>query len=80
MAPKLNIGQPNDKYEKEADSMASHVVNALNKPSATSIQGKCKECEAEEDKVQPKMDEEEDVQLKNNGEEEELVQKKSGMV
>ena len=29
------IGQPNDKYEKEADSVASHVVNNLDKSSGT---------------------------------------------
>lgn len=74
-APKLIVGQPNDKYEKEADSMADHVVNTLDKSPAATVQRKCKQCEAEEEKVQPKMEDEEDVQLKS-AEEDEPVQKK----
>ena len=35
---KLTIGQPNDKYEKEADEMADKVVQRLADPS---IQTKC---------------------------------------
>jgi peptidoglycan hydrolase-like protein with peptidoglycan-binding domain len=75
-APKLTVGKQNDKYEKEADSVADHVVSTLNKPSAATLQRKCKQCEGEDEKIQPKMEEEEDVQLKNN-EEEERFQKKS---
>lgn len=31
--PKLSIGQPNDKYEQEADNVATKVVNEINRPS-----------------------------------------------
>lgn len=44
---KLTIGQPNDKYEKEADEMADKVVQRL---ADTSIQAKCTHCEEEEKK------------------------------
>jgi peptidoglycan hydrolase-like protein with peptidoglycan-binding domain len=74
-SPNLTIGEPNDKYEKEADSMADHVVNSSNNTSANAVQRKCEKCE-EEEKVQKKKEEEE-VQLKGLEEEEETVQKKS---
>jgi len=55
---KLKIGQPNDKYEKEADAMADTVVQKLEHTGTTTqvtestsvdtIQHKCDECEAEE--------------------------------
>ena len=32
--PKLTIGQPNDKYEQEADSVAAKVVEQINAPQA----------------------------------------------
>lgn len=44
---KLTIGQPNDKYEQEADIMAEKVVQKLENPSQ-SIQRKCEDCEKEE--------------------------------
>jgi hypothetical protein len=50
---KLNIGQPNDIYEQEADAMADKVVQRLAapaKPSAPLIQEKCTSCEEEEKK------------------------------
>ncbi|MEQ9667841.1 eCIS core domain-containing protein [Coleofasciculus sp. G2-EDA-02] len=38
---KLTIGEPNDKYEQEADQVASQVVNQINSPqSQPSVQGK----------------------------------------
>ena len=54
--PKLVIGNPNDKYEKEADAVADRLVNS---PSATvglltnalsvpPVQAKCAACEEEE--------------------------------
>jgi uncharacterized protein DUF4157 len=75
---KLTIGQPNDKYEVEADTMADKVIQRLNtghiehgrnSPSNTNtnhntIQRKCTECEQEE-KLQKKDDEllQQDTQL-----------------
>jgi outer membrane protein OmpA-like peptidoglycan-associated protein len=44
---KLTIGQPNDKYEQEADEMADKVVQRLANPS---VQTKCAHCEEEEKK------------------------------
>ncbi len=32
--PKLNLGQPNDKYEQEADRVAAQVVQSINSPQA----------------------------------------------
>ena len=59
--PKLSIGQPGDKYEQEADSMADEVVQrlvnpeveqekatGLNKADAPLLQTKCDACEQEE--------------------------------
>lgn len=52
--PKLEIGQPNDKYEREADAVADRVVMsggsqpAMQSTSGSkSIQMKCAECEQE---------------------------------
>lgn len=45
--PRLTVGQPNDKYEKEADAMADKVVQRMANPS---IQAKCAHCEEEEKK------------------------------
>ncbi len=62
--PKLTIGQPNDKYEVEADNMADKVVQRLSESSnqnasagttSPGIQRKCSSCE-EEDKLQKKED------------------------
>lgn len=57
--PKLSIGQPNDKYEVEADAMADKVAQklSLNKEPIqqfgyhgnTALQTKCATCEKEED-------------------------------
>jgi|GEM_PF-2504950 len=41
--PKLEIGSPDDKYEREADRVADAVVNS----PAPSLHMKCKECEEE---------------------------------
>ena len=62
--PKLTVGQPNDKYEKEADAMADKVVNQArhdslrtspitNSSMIPSVLTKCAECEQEE-KLQTK--------------------------
>lgn len=66
---KLTVGQPNDKYEQEADSMADKVVQRLTEPGIQKqpvqhtsltpfVQSKCAECEQEE-KMQKKEEEKE---------------------
>ncbi|MEM7186888.1 MAG: LysM peptidoglycan-binding domain-containing protein [Bacteroidota bacterium] len=55
--PKLQIGQPNDAFEQEADAMADQVVDSPDaQPAATPVQKKCEACEGEE-KVDKKEDE-----------------------
>ena len=72
--PKLEIGQPNDKYEQQADAVADRVMMMPDseekqlqmKPilEAPDISMKCAECE-EEESVQMKTEEEEEsVQMK----------------
>ena len=57
--PKLTIGQPNDKYEQEADAMANQVVQQLEEPGInTKIQRSCSACGA------PVNGSEEDIQTK----------------
>ncbi len=67
--PKLTIGQPDDQYEKEADSVADRVVQKLSEPESqtersrsltegatlnqNTLQTKCASCE-EEEKLQKK--------------------------
>ncbi len=46
---KLTIGQPNDKYEQEADRIADRVMRM---PDRAAIQRKCTDCE--EEKIQQK--------------------------
>jgi len=81
MQPKLTIGQPNDKYEVEADAMADKVVprlsssendnvgNSLSGNSVATIQSKFSESN-EEEKLQKKGDEviekDLDLQLKSS--------------
>ena len=48
---KLTVGQPNDKYEQEADRIADQVMQM---PDRTSIQRKCTTCEKEEKKIRQK--------------------------
>ena len=58
---KLKVGQPNDKFEQQADQTADRVVQRLANPGAMpAIQPKCAEC-AQEEKVQ-KQEEREDIQ------------------
>jgi hypothetical protein len=85
---KLTIGQPNDKYEREADAMADRVVNHSSAPAAgpahaPPIQAKCAECEEkgvqrmtqeEEPEVQ-KMEKEEEPEVQKMEKEEPEVQK-----
>lgn len=73
---KLTIGQPNDKYEQEADTMADQVVQRLSKPETVQtkpnplanvvtplIQAKCAACE-EEEKLQKKEEDEDPLEDK----------------
>lgn len=63
---KLTVGQPNDKYELEADAVADKVVQKLSEPGTVqtasispiipAVQAKCAECE-KEDKLQKKEEE-----------------------
>lgn len=46
--PKLTIGQPGDRYEQEADRVASQVVQQINSPLQAQIQEK-KDCHAKID-------------------------------
>jgi len=70
---KLTIGQPNDKYEQEADSVADRVMRMSDADVAQrvktgtvqpmQIQRRCPECEEEMAQRQP-MEEEEELQAK----------------
>ncbi|MEM9885314.1 MAG: DUF4157 domain-containing protein [Bacteroidota bacterium] len=93
--PKLTIGQPNDKYEQEADAMADQVMRM----PQDGIQRACAECEKEKG-IQPKLKrnflslkrkiqkmggmEEEQLQMKSNIQrmegEEEMLQTKPLMM
>ena len=53
LQPKLTIGQPNDKYEQEADAMADQVVQKLSR--SDTVQRKCTACEQEEGGIYPKI-------------------------
>lgn len=61
--PKLTIGQPNDPYEQEANTMAEKVVGQIesSKPNP-SIQTRSNDCEQEE-KLQKKEEEESEKEL-----------------
>ncbi len=80
LQPKLSIGQPNDKYEREADSVADRIV--ANQPVAeissisgsipsAGIQNVQAETVEEEEQVQPKL-----IQRRAEEEQEEPVQAK----
>jgi len=79
LQPKLTIGQPNDKYEQEADAMADRVMhmplgdlvgnpNGGDNSQLPQIQTKCSACEQEE------------MLQKMEGEEEEMLQTKPLMM
>lgn len=56
--PKLEVNQPNDRFEQEADAVAEKVVSG-----GEAIQRKCAACE-EEEKIQRQPEEEEELQMK----------------
>jgi hypothetical protein len=76
---KLTIGEPNDKYEQEADQVADQVVNQINSPqSQQSVQGKTvqrQEMPEEEEELQAKPLAE-SIQRQEMPEEEEELQAK----
>lgn len=87
--PKLSVGEPGDQYEKEADAVASKVVNkqpaqgtAVQRKEISAVQA-MPEKKEEEKKVQKKgmndkKEEEKPVQKKDDkGKEEEKLQKKA---
>ncbi len=45
---KLSIGQPNDRYEREADAIANQVMQKISTGNSPDIQTKCAACEQEE--------------------------------
>jgi hypothetical protein len=51
---KLNIGEPNDKYEKEADDTASKVVQQINSPAHDNSVQKQESMETEDEELQMK--------------------------
>ena len=51
--PKLTIGQPNDRYEREADAVAEQVMQRISLGNTPDVQAKCTSCE-EEDRIQRK--------------------------
>ena len=54
---KLTIGEPNDKYEQEADRVAAEVVQQINRPAPVS--------QAQGDVVQGKKSEEDELRMKS---------------
>ena len=62
--PKLTIGQPGDKYEREADAMADKVAALPEKTSEPTpqVQGKCADCPDEDSLQRQPEQEEEEVQ------------------
>ncbi|MCA6523262.1 MAG: DUF4157 domain-containing protein [Pseudanabaena sp. M051S1SP2A07QC] len=51
---KLNIGEPNDKYEKEADDTASKVVQQINSPAHDNSVQRQESMEVEDEELQMK--------------------------
>jgi hypothetical protein len=78
---KLSIGEPNDKYEQEADATASKVVQQINSPTHDkSVQREAAMEEEEELQMKPissiqreSMEEEEELQMKS------LVQRRENL-
>lgn len=83
---KLTVGQPDDKYEQEADATADKVLQRLGtnetssagfSPSITPfVQMKCEACEKEEKAHKKEAEDEAGIQKKEAVKEEEVLQKK----
>ena len=74
LQPKLTVGQPGDKYEQEADSVAAQVVEQINSPQAQQKTVQREAIPEEDDKLQQKSLAD-SIQRQENAEEEELQQK-----
>jgi len=83
--PKLEIGSPNDKYEKQADAVANRVVAMPNNTGTIQMQSHlsspdismmCAECEKEKG-IQMQPNEEEGIRMKPEEEEEKIQMKPS---
>lgn len=72
--PKLTIGQPGNKYEKEADEVAGQIMRMPE--TAKPIQRKCENCE-EEVQMKPIVNRITPIIQKQSTEEEELIQSKN---
>ena len=74
--PKLTIGQPGDKYEQEADSVAAQVVQKINSPAVSSKNKSVQRQQAsEEEELQMKPMADVIQRVKTSQEEEELQMK-----
>ncbi len=74
----LKVSNPNDKHEKEADSVAEKVMRMENEEKKEEVQTKCKDCENKESiqtkplvdsitpKIQKQEQEDEEMQAKHN--------------
>jgi len=80
---KLNIGEPNDKYEKEADATAAKVVQQINSPMQSQSVQRDESIEKEDEEVQMKSEvstiqrDEDPIDEEENEDENEEVQMKS---
>jgi len=72
--PKLQVNEPGDSYEQEADSMADQVMHmnipspnesSFFKPAPTTVQRKCQHCE-EEEKLQRKESSDASIDVRND--------------
>ncbi len=73
--PKLSIGQPNDRYEQEADQVADQVLQ-MDRQQIPTIQRKCDACEEEEIQMKPIQKIATPIVQKQEEEEEEMLQMK----
>ena len=71
---KLSIGEPNDKYEQEADATAAKVVQQINAPQNQSIQREASMEEEDELQMKPAISK---IQRQGSMEEEDELQMKS---
>ncbi len=75
--PKLEIGKPDDEYEKEADQVADAVMR-MPDPKGERIQRKCKECEEEEEKKVRRKEESGEIPENSLSQVEEVIHSSNG--
>lgn len=73
LQPKLTVGQPGDKYEQEADSVAAQVVEQINMPQTQAVQQQAVPEEEEDLQMKPLAD---SIRRQEMPEEEEELQAK----